>query len=101
MTCQACADRGIIRLRYRDESPDEFAVCACDAGQRLRTDRNTSHTVLPLWRIWCAREGITEERVVMVEDVLDDEQLAAISTARPTIDRSSIADAMQTRRPRL
>jgi hypothetical protein len=68
-------DRGIVRLNWAD-APDDFAVCLCEMGLRLRVDRNhTAASVAPLWRVWCAREQVDPSRMFLIEEVLTPSEL--------------------------
>jgi len=102
VTCRMCGDKGVFKICYRDGSPTHYAVCLCQAGVRLRDDRNAGrHTGYPVWMAWAAQRGIEMQSVVMVEELLDDAELAQIprgGTPRPA---TTIADVMRTRRPRL
>ena len=88
--CGTCADKGIVRLNWED-APDDFAVCLCEAGLRLRTNRNDGHKVIPLWQVWCARERVDPERVFMVEDVLTPDELRERELSKPVsrLDRAA------------
>lgn len=101
MSCPICGDRGVVRVRYRDGSPDDFGVCRCAAGERLRQLRRAAQ-VTPLWQAWAARERVSPDAMVMAEDVLDEEELARIPRAESAPQASSsIAAAMQTQKARL
>jgi hypothetical protein len=89
MTCPICVDRGIVRVRYRDGSPDDFGVCRCVMGLRYREERDGC----AVWMLWAAREQVPHEQVFLVEELLEDDELARIPV--PAQRRVvSIADAM-------
>jgi hypothetical protein len=100
MTCVECGDYGLIPYVAMDNpTPDDaitrddllFAVCLCEAGRRMRRNRNWAPTV-PLWQVWCAREQVNPERVSLVEHVYDAKTLkaAGLVPGVPSIaDRSS------------
>lgn len=92
MTCPLCGDRGVIRVRYHDGSPDDFGICRCARGLELRAP---SHGY-PLWWVWAARKRVAHERVFYVEELLEDDELTAIPAAGDDEKRaSSIAAVMQ------
>jgi hypothetical protein len=103
MNCPVCGDRGVMRVRYQDGSLDDFGVCLCSAGMALRNDRNAVWKPLgyPLWHVWATREQVDLSRVLMVEQLLDEGELAQIPRGwlpQPV----SIAEAMNVnKRPRL
>lgn len=103
MTCPLCGDKGVMRVRYHDGSPDAFGLCRCAIGLQMRSDRNAvgRHTGIPLWWIWAAQAKVDHSQVFHVEELLDDQELAGIpdTSAMPTT--NNIADAMRTKRPRL
>ena len=75
MKCSTCADKGLIRLNWAD-APDEFAVCLCAAGLGWRDSYNNGKETNPMWELWCAIEGIEQDRVWCIEDVLTAAELA-------------------------
>lgn len=77
MTCTACGDRGIFRVSYHDGSPDDYAICLCAAGERMRIAKNNGRSVTPQWAVWAHQAGIDPARVAPMEDLLTDEELAA------------------------
>jgi hypothetical protein len=100
MSC--CAGIGIIRVRHEDGSPDLFGLCLCAAGLKMRDDRNAGrHTGTPLWHVWAAAHQIAFDRVVPIEDVFDEGELAHIPRADAATPAATIADAMRTKGPRL
>lgn len=74
MNCGVCLDKGIVRLNWAD-APDDYAVCLCEMGLRLRVNRNNDAQTVPLWMVWCAREQVDPSRVFLVEDVLTPDEL--------------------------
>lgn len=115
MTCVACDDVGIVPFVAADNpKPDAdidaddllFAICLCDAGARLRRERNDHQKVAPLWRVWCAREGVDPSRVCLIESVYDTDTLrtAGLSVLRPMPDRRAALLAegsRESKKPRL
>jgi len=103
MTCPICAGLGMVRVRYHDGSPDDFGICQCEGGQALRAASNArpGRTGWPLWTAFAASRDIPLERVSMVEDLLEEDDLARIPVAPAVGSRGSVAATMQTRRPRL
>ena len=104
LDCPVCADRGIVRVNWEDAPPD-FAICVCGTGLSLRVDRNYTHVTAPLWHLWCAREGISQERVFLLEDVLTPDELTArgIPAAEPSDEtrETALLRAGLSRKPRL
>jgi hypothetical protein len=76
VTCPTCADKGLLRLPWDDDAEPGIGVCLCAAGLAMRVNRNRGREVLPLWRVWCAREQVDPARVYLLEDVLSAEELA-------------------------
>src|SRR5687767_3596362 len=74
MTCPTCDDRGMVRVNWKDADED-YAVCLCAVGERLRRTTNHGKPCLPGWRVWAAQQGVDPTRVVMIEDVLTSEEL--------------------------
>jgi hypothetical protein len=57
-------------------------------------NRNYRHEVIPLWRLWAAREGVDPSRVVMLEDVLTADELkdrGLSAGVEPTVERREAA----------
>ena len=100
MSCPICGDCGVVRVRYRDGSPDDFGICLCAAGARLRRLRRVAQET-PLWQAWAARERVNPDAMAMVEELLDEAELARIPQAERGPVPSSIASAMQTHKARL
>lgn len=100
MSCPICGDRGIVRIRYRDKSPDAYGLCLCEVGERWRHAENAGRPTNPAWHLWAARRGIPHDQVFPVEELLEEHELETIprSAASPA---ASIADVMRTRRPKL
>jgi hypothetical protein len=103
VNCPVCGDQGVLRVRYRDKSPDDFGVCLCAAGQALRVTKNArKDTDIPLWFLWAAQRGIPGARICRIEELLDRKELAAIPQGEAVDSVNAIADAMRTApRPRL
>jgi hypothetical protein len=108
--CLQCNDKGVIRLRYEDGSPDDFAICLCEAARWFRSSQNGRgrHNDIPCWELWAAANGIDREHVALVEEFLEPDEIAArfpwlVDTEpEPTSSVSAITDAMRTQpRPRL
>jgi hypothetical protein len=94
-----CKGLGIVRIRYRDGSPDDFGVCICAAGQSMRDDTNSGkHTGYARWQIWAAREKVLPERVFMLEELVDADELPVVEIPKQV---DAIAAAGRTRKPRL
>jgi hypothetical protein len=73
MTCPTCADRGLVKVNWKDAQED-YAVCLCPTGELLRADSTPGQ--LPAWRVLAHRMDIDPARVVMLEDVCTPEELA-------------------------
>lgn len=73
MTCPTCADRGLVKVNWKD-APEDYAVCLCHVGELLRAV--TTKGQQPAWRAEAARRDIDAARVVMLEDVCTPEELA-------------------------
>jgi hypothetical protein len=102
MSCPICAGKGVTRVNYHDGSPTDYGICLCEAGQILRSDRNAGRsTGYPLWMVWAAEREIPHERIAMVEDLLDEHELATIPREKTSASRRAIADVMISKRPRL
>jgi hypothetical protein len=97
VTCPLCADRGLVRVRYHDGAVDDFGICLCLAGQRYRSDPNVGY---PMWQLWAAREQVDLAHVWMVEDLLDEAELASVPRGQATTTAPTIAGVMRTKRPR-
>jgi hypothetical protein len=107
MNCQACEDRGLIRFRYHDGSPDEFGVCLCRAAAGLRSNASgDKRTGVYGWHVWAAREQIDPALVFLIEELLDADETARMfpdflgEEAVSTSDED-IAAAMRTHRTKL
>jgi hypothetical protein len=74
MNCATCSDVGIVCLNFQEG--DEYGLCLCPAGERMRRVVNEGHRTTPLWQVWCAREQVDQARVHPIEDVLTPEELA-------------------------
>jgi hypothetical protein len=81
MNCQHCGDKGIIRLCYHSGDPDDFGICLCAAGQAWRVGENCGRKTNPLWHVWAAIKGIAHERIVMIEDWAEPEDIARMFPA--------------------
>jgi hypothetical protein len=107
MNCAACEDRGVIRFRYHDGSPDEFGVCLCRAASGLRSNANAGkRTGIYGWHVWAAREQIDPARVFLVEELLDDDEMVRtfpdlLDEETVTTSAEDIAAAMRTHRTKL
>jgi hypothetical protein len=107
--CQQCGDKGVIRIRYEDGSPDDFAICVCHTGRWMRSTTNGvgRHSDVPNWQLWAAVNHVDPEHIGLAEEFLEPEEMAIrfpdLSTERqPTSSVDAIADAMRTQpRPRL
>jgi hypothetical protein len=75
--CNHCGGKGMIRVCYQDGSPTDYAVCLCEASQWYRSDMNAGrHTGSYGWQVWAAREQVDPERIAMLEDLFNQEELA-------------------------
>jgi hypothetical protein len=74
VTCQTCADKGMIRLNWADADED-YAICVCSSGHALRRTQNNGRTVPALWEVWAAREQVSPSRIWLIEDVLTEDEL--------------------------
>lgn len=103
MTCPVCGDKGVMRVRYHDDSPDAFGLCRCEVGLRLRSDKNAvgRSTGMPLWWVWAAEHQVNHAQVFNVEELLSDEELARIPAVSSAPQTQQLADTMRTKRPRL
>jgi hypothetical protein len=89
MDCVICRDKGLVRLNWAG-APEDFAVCLCEIGLRLRVDRNhTATSVAPLWRVWAAREHVDPDRIFMLEDVLTPVELNDLG-----FNKTAVVDSM-------
>lgn len=95
MTCESCGDLGMVAFLPHDSTvaPDDattddlhYAVCLCPAGQAFRLNTNQGHKVAPQWVLWCARHGIAESRVTLVEKVYSAEELAEVGFSKPPLE---------------
>jgi hypothetical protein len=84
MTCEVCGDKGLVRLNWAD-APDDYAVCLCEEGLRLRVDRNNGKSVAPLWLVWCGREQIDPSRMFLIEEVLTPDELTERELRKPAV----------------
>lgn len=73
MTCPTCADRGLVKVNWND-APEDYAVCLCPTGELLRAMSGRGQVAA--WHVAAARLGIESARVVMLEDVCTQEELA-------------------------
>lgn len=77
MSCPSCGDKGVIRVRYHDGSPDDYAICLCAVGLRMRDDTNGwKKTGYALWQVWAAREQIDPSRVWLLEELSTAQEIA-------------------------
>jgi len=75
MSCETCADHGVVKVNWND-APEDYAVCLCQAGRNLRVTTNGyAKSVTPLWLLWAAREQVDPARVVMLEDIATPEEM--------------------------
>lgn len=92
MTCESCEDSGIVA--YLPESSPKadsdvttadmfYAVCLCDAGQRMRSEHNNGRKVSPLWLVWCYRNQVNPERVTMLENAFTPADLERAGFRKP------------------
>lgn len=89
MSCPSCSDRGVFTVKYRDGSPDEYAICFCSAGQDFRLSDNNGKAHIPHYHVWAIRSGIDPARVAPMEVLLTDEELAARGFSQPATDALS------------
>lgn len=74
MTCGSCGDFGICLIVYEDDVK-VYAVCLCPTGERWRQfDKKATG---PAWHVWAAKNRIDRGRVLMLEDAVTPEELAA------------------------
>lgn len=108
MSCDVCENLGLVKVCYSDDPAPletfEVAICLCDVGQRMRRARNgLKATGFPLWKVWAARNGVDEDRVLKLEDVCEPDELSRMfprgALPKPPIE--DIALAGLTRRPRM
>jgi hypothetical protein len=74
MSCATCRDVGIVKLNFLEG--DEYGICLCPMGERMRGAVNNGHAAAPLWQVWCAREQVDPALVHPIEDVLTVQELA-------------------------
>lgn len=90
MTCLECTAGFVPFVDTANTKPDAeigvddlfFAVCLCPLGQVWRNRRNEQSNVPPLWLVWCSQQGISADRVYMVEDVYSAAELEAAGLRR-------------------
>jgi hypothetical protein len=90
MTCDLCVDGFVAFLPSDSPLADAdvtmadlfLAVCLCEQGRAYRVRENCRRKVAPLWVAWCARNGISPDRVCMVEDVYSASELEAAGLTR-------------------
>jgi hypothetical protein len=98
--CGLCGDKGIVRVRYESGEPDDFAVCRCAVGIRMRTTQNAGReTGYALWEVWASREQVDPERIFLIEDVLP--ELAVPSELKLVAARESALLNASRKKPRL
>ncbi len=99
MNCRSCNDIGIFKVAYRDGSPTEYAVCLCEAGERMRKADNCGKACIPQWGLWAHRNGIDPGLVAPMEDLLTPDELRARGFAEltPTTAIDAIAAAARGR----
>lgn len=70
MICDLCANKGVIRIGYREPPADgyvDYGICSCHKGRKFR---------VPGFRIVLAeRYGVALEQVNLIEELLDAEDL--------------------------
>jgi hypothetical protein len=88
MSCRTCIDIGIVTLNFQEG--DEYGICLCPMGERMRSAVNNGHQAAPLWRVWCAREQVDPSLVHPIEDVLTPAEL----TERGFTELTAPADAL-------
>jgi hypothetical protein len=77
MTCPSCNGQGVFRIAYLDDSPADFAVCLCGAGEPFRVTQNNGKAHVPAYQVWAIRHGIDPAHVAPMELLLTDEELAS------------------------
>ena len=82
MNCAHCGGLGLAIQEWTDAESD-YAVCVCEAGQAFRLADNNGRSVVPQWRLWCARWDVDPARVFMLEDIYTAQELAAAGLSRP------------------
>lgn len=102
MKCSVCGDHGLVRVWYgtlpvTPQTDWDIAVCLCLAGQQLRRTQNRRHTTVPLWQLWAARAQIPLDRMALIEDLYDAQELAQWFPRRPVQDEDAVIAAGQTR----
>lgn len=86
MSCSSCADLGVIRVRYHDGNADDYAVCLCATGFRMRDDTNAGRrTGYALWQVWAYLQQIDPSRVCFLEDISTPEELAERGFGAPAL----------------
>lgn len=85
MSCEHCADIGIIRVPWSD-APADFAVCLCPSGVTMRRTRNANKdTGFALWQAWAAQQQVDPSRLFLLEEVLTPAELAERGFNRPGV----------------
>lgn len=82
MTCRLCGDKGVLRIRYHDATPDDYGVCLCPRGLRLRASLDTLAAAL----------GVPAAQLGVVEALLEADEIPADLLA-PAVGHADIADA--------
>jgi hypothetical protein len=91
MSCQVCADKGIVKLNWSD-APEDYGVCLCAVGRTMRETRNAGkRTDYALWQVWATREGIDPDRVLLLEDILTDEEMRECGFVRQVVTSDPMA----------
>jgi hypothetical protein len=102
MTCDLCTDGFVPFVPSTNATPDGditaadlyFAVCLCALGRAWRVRENCGRKVAPLWVAWCAKQGVSTDRVCMVEDVYSASELQAAGLTRQPANLSREAALM-------
>lgn len=84
MTCESCADKGLIKTNWADAPTAHYAVCLCAVGQAWRCDENAGKRVEPHWVVWAYEHQVPLENMWLIEDVLSPAELAERGLSSPS-----------------
>jgi hypothetical protein len=75
MTCENCADKGLIKANFADAPTGHYAVCLCPAGRAWRKADNMGTPCEPQWVVWAHAHQVPLDHIWLIEDIVSPEEL--------------------------